>query len=207
MPRALTQAQIDDFRDQLRDVAAALFALHGFEAVTMRQIASELGVSAMTPYRYFPCKASIYAAARTEAFERFGARVDQAARAERDPLERLRALFRAYVRFALDEPGSYRLMFQLDPPDEANLAGEQLEVARSTWGPLLRALDDAVERGLLDGDPLTLAHLCWIQVHGLVSLHLANRLQFDRSLEDLIEPAIENLLSGSLARPAKGPAS
>jgi len=48
-----------------------LFAEHGPEAVTMRQLAAELGCSPMTPYRYFRDKDEILAAVRASAFDRF----------------------------------------------------------------------------------------------------------------------------------------
>ena len=44
--------------------AERLFAEHGVEAVTMRQLAAALGVSPMTPYRYFKDKDAILAAVR-----------------------------------------------------------------------------------------------------------------------------------------------
>ncbi|MDP1643818.1 MAG: helix-turn-helix domain-containing protein, partial [Phenylobacterium sp.] len=53
MPRVLTESDVADFRDRLCEVAEQLFAERGPEAVTMRQLASALGVSPMTPYRYF----------------------------------------------------------------------------------------------------------------------------------------------------------
>ena len=50
------------------------------------------------------------------------------------------------------------------------------------------AVGDAVESGALDGDPDLLAHLCWAQVHGLVTLHLAGKLVLGQTLDDLIGP-------------------
>ena len=56
MPRVLSESDVADFRERLCDVAEKLFAEKGPDAVTMRQLASELGVSPMTPYRYFADK-------------------------------------------------------------------------------------------------------------------------------------------------------
>ncbi|HEY3889596.1 MAG TPA: helix-turn-helix domain-containing protein, partial [Caulobacteraceae bacterium] len=64
MPKILTDNDLARFRDRLCDVAERLFAEHGAEAVTIRQMAAELGVSAMTPYRYFKDKDAILAAVR-----------------------------------------------------------------------------------------------------------------------------------------------
>ncbi len=199
MPRSLTEAEVQSFRDELCHVATRLFAEKGFDGLTLRALAGELGCSPMTPYRYFENKADIFHAVRTDAFRRFGARVEDAARPHGDPLVRLRALFHAYVRFALDEPHAYRIMFQLEQP-ETPPSEEDKAVTASTWAPLHETLEQAVAEGLLVGSPEVLAHLCWVQVHGLVSLHLSGTLNFGPTLESLLEPAIELLLNGSTPR-------
>ena len=53
MPRALSPADVESFRTRLCDVAEKLFAAHGPDGVTLREMADALGVSSMTPYRYF----------------------------------------------------------------------------------------------------------------------------------------------------------
>ncbi|MDJ0847955.1 MAG: TetR/AcrR family transcriptional regulator [Myxococcota bacterium] len=201
MPRVLTVEEIRDFREDLCEVAASLFARDGYEAVTMRAIASELGVSAMTPYRYFQNKGEIYRAVRARAFVRFGERVEAAAEGEDDPIARLRALFAAYLGFALDEPGSYRIMFELEAPRDAEPDDEERALSEATWQPLLTTLDEATRLGLVRGDPITLANLCWLQVHGLASLHISGRLSFGRSFDDLFEPLFDTLMHGILTRP------
>ena len=64
MPRYLTEQDIADFRAELCKVATERFARHGYEGVTMRQLAEALGCSPKTPYRYFKDKADILAGAR-----------------------------------------------------------------------------------------------------------------------------------------------
>ena len=70
MPRVLTEAATREFRERLIDAAERLFAQKGLEAVTLRQLAAEIGVSPMTPYRYFADKDDILAAVRARAFTR-----------------------------------------------------------------------------------------------------------------------------------------
>ena len=70
MPRVLSQADVADFRDRLCEAAERLFAEHGPEAVTMRQLAAELGVSPMTPYRYFRDKDDILEIGRASCREK-----------------------------------------------------------------------------------------------------------------------------------------
>ncbi len=80
MPKNLSEQDIAEFRERLCDVAEHLFATRGPEAVTIRQLASVLGVSPMTPYRYFADKDAILAAVRARAFDRHAAALEQAYR-------------------------------------------------------------------------------------------------------------------------------
>ena len=201
MPRTLTVEEIEDFRDDLCEVAARLFAAEGFDAVTMKAIADELGVSAMTPYRYFDGKGAIYREVRARAFELFGARVRAALAGDPDPVARLERLFSAYLEFARESPGAYRIMFELTPPPDAEPGPRDREAAEHTWNPLLSTLEDAVAQGRVAGDPLTLANLCWVHVHGLASLDIAQRLTFGRDFDELRQPLFHALLHGILTRP------
>ena len=111
MPRTLTRTEVDDFRDRLCDAAAGLFESRGREGFTMRDLAGKLGVSPMTPYRYFKDKDAILAAIRARAFNRFAAALEDACARPGDAPSRARAAGEAYVRFALDDPTAYKLMF------------------------------------------------------------------------------------------------
>ena len=104
MPRAaLTQTDIDVFRERIIAAATRLFAEHGYGGVTLRGISAEVGCSPMTPYRYFKGKEEIFASVRTAVYEQFAAAQEDASRAANDPMERLARLGDAYVRFAFDE--------------------------------------------------------------------------------------------------------
>ncbi len=198
MPRLLTDDEVDEFRREICRVAVELFVDRGYEAVTMRQIARRLGCSAMTPYRYFANKAEIFEAVRAECTGRFGAWVEEeVARTAGvgDPIEVLRGLGRAYVGFALAEPRAYRMMFEVtgDQAQQSMIAQDE-----RAWELFLAAARRAVEAGAIDGDPLVLAHLLWAEMHGIVALHQSGRLQLGKSLDDLIEPALD-LLLGAVA--------
>jgi len=198
MPRLLTDDEVDEFRREICKVAVELFVDRGYEAVTMRQIARRLGCSAMTPYRYFANKAEIFEAVRAECTGRFGAWIEaEVARTAGvcDPIEVLRGLGRAYVGFALAEPRAYRMMFEVtgDQAQQSMIAQDE-----RAWELFLAAARRAVEGGAIDGDPLVLAHLLWAEMHGIVALHQSGRLQLGKSLDDLIEPALD-LLLGAVA--------
>lgn len=187
---ALTREDIAAFRDRAVAAATHLFATRGYDAVTMRSLAAELGCSPMTPYRYFANKQAVLAAVRAEAFRRFADSQQRAAAGGGDPADRLLRLKRAYIEFALAEPDAYRIMFELSQPSEPGDAAVERESARA-FSFLYEATRDAVRAGLLAGDPLSLAHVLWSGTHGLVSLHLAGKLTLGRSIDELAAIALE----------------
>ena len=190
MPRELTSEQITSYRTKLCSVATHSFAENGYAGVTLRSLARELGCSPMTPYRYFKNKDEIFAAVRERAFERFSERVESVEPDISNPIGRIRAAGREYIRFALDEPHAYSIMFELEQPEGFSSATEL-----RCWQVFRETIQAAITQKQLRGDPDTLAHLFWGGLHGLVSLHLARKLERGRSLDDLVGPMIERILA------------
>lgn len=191
VPRAtLTQDQIEAFRRRAVRAATGLFAEHGYRGVTLRSVASELGVSPMTPYRYFENKEELFAMVRTESFRRFADAQRNAAQGVSDPAEALRALGTAYVEFALEAPDAYHIMFELRQAPAGTYPQLEEEQARA-FSYLHEAVEGVIEAGLMDGEPLHQAHLLWAKVHGLISLHLAGKLAMGCSLADLMPEALD----------------
>ena len=197
MPReALSTDEVQAFRERICEAAAHLFAETGYEAVTLRSVAALVGCSPMTPYRYFPGgKDEIFAAVRAASFGEFADASSASVEGIEDPFERLTAGGREYIRFALERPDQYRLMFELTQP----LTGhpEVMRQAERAWAPLREIVEGAIDAGVLSGHPDTVAHVVWAGLHGLVSLHLAGKLQMGRSIEDLIEPVLTTLALGN----------
>ena len=172
------------------------FAAAGYAGVTLRGLAAELGVSPMTPYRYFRDKDEIFEAVRAASFGRFADAQARACAEAGEPRARLLALGRAYVGFAMREPGAYRLMFEMNRPGDAahpELRHEQIRA----WEPLRRAVEAAIRAGLLAGDVETVAQVFWSGLHGLVSLELAGAIHHGHSLDSLVEPMLATLLRGA----------
>ena len=192
MTRAsLTREQVEAFRKRAVDAASGLFSEHGYRGVTLRSVAAELGVSPMTLYRYFQNKEELFAMVRTEAFCRFADAQRDAVGRDQDAAAALQALGMAYVRFALEEPAAYHIMFELHQAP-ASTYPELEEQGTRAFSYLHTAVEGAIAAGLMGGEPLHQAHLLWAQVHGLVSLHLAGKLEVGCSLEDLLPEVFED---------------
>ncbi len=181
MPRVLTESDVADFRERLCGAAERLFAEHGPDGVTMRQLASELGVSPMTPYRYFSDKDAILAAVRAGAFNRFSEALERAFGSETDPLARTVAIAQAYVDFALAEPAAYKLMFGLMQPHQENYP-ELVEAGVRARRTMTAHVDALIAAGLMEGDADMIGHMFWAALHGTLVL------QFARALDSGIDP-------------------
>jgi AcrR family transcriptional regulator len=199
MPRNLSPGEVAAFRRKLCGVAEKLFAERGPRAVTMRELARAMGVSAMTPYRYFKDKDEILAAVRAAAFDRFAAALERAAKVAGNSQIRADAVGQAYLGFAFSEPNAYKLMFDLSQPDdrfpELERAGQR---ARRTMTAYMGVL---VAEGRFAGDPEMLGQIFWATVHGLVVLHLAGKLNPKPDFPTLHAMAMRLLARG--ARPAE----
>ena len=193
MPRvALSQIEVDEFRDSLCTYATQLFAEQGYEGVTMRALATGLGCSPMTPYRYFENKAEIFDAVRSAAWERFAIALERSIEDVTEHPARLRALARAYVQFGLDEPYAYRIMFELDQDQSPEMGREP---GQRSWLVIHDAVGKAVASGAVHGEPNVVAHLMWSGMHGLVALHLSGMLRLGLELEELVDAFIDRELS------------
>jgi AcrR family transcriptional regulator len=176
MPRVLSQADVADFRDRLCEAAERLFAEHGPEAVTMRQLAAELGVSPMTPYRYFRDKDDILAAVRANGFNRFAEALETArARAGGDARSRGSAVGEAYITFAFDNPHTYKLMFDLNQPSETDYP-ELMTAGARARATMSGYVEDLIAEGVVAGDPEQIGLMFWAATHGAVVLELTGKL-------------------------------
>ncbi|MEM7052176.1 MAG: TetR/AcrR family transcriptional regulator [Acidobacteriota bacterium] len=189
----LLPEEIASFRGRLCEVALEMFAERGYGAVSLRALARQLGCSAATPYRYFESKEEIYAAVRSLGFDRFHEHLARFLADNHDPEEEIRVLGRAYFAFAEQQSHAFRIMFQLEQPAPEDFPGHH-ETERNAWGVLLGSFQRAVAAGVLTGSPTTLAHLFWVSIHGIASLHLAGKLVAGRAGEELLMPMVDSLI-------------
>ena len=86
----------------LRDAALTLMARHGYEAVTMRRLAAEIGVQAAALYRYFPTKEELLFTLMREHMEGLLSTWAAADPVSADPATRLTAFVRNHIRFHVE---------------------------------------------------------------------------------------------------------
>ena len=196
MPRTLSAGQVTEFRTRLCAVAQHRFATQGRDAVSMRQLADALGCSPMTPYRYFRNKDEILAAVRAAAFDRFAAALERAVARAGDPAVAGQAVGQAYVRFALEDPDGYRLMFDVSQPHPDRYP-ELMRASGRARATMTASIGALVAAGVFHGTPELLGLAFWSAMHGLVMLHLAGKLPGEPSFETIRGEIMRLLVTGA----------
>jgi AcrR family transcriptional regulator len=169
-----------DLRRALLEAALSLIEARGADDVSLREIARAVGVSPAAVYRHFPDKQALMEAVAGEGLARLAAAQHAAADGLPDVNAAFAASGRAYVRFALANPGLFRATFTYPGVTFA-------APAEDAAGRLLHAHATA----LAGGDARrasVVATRAWALVHGLALLMLDGRLPAD---PQLIDAAIE----------------
>lgn len=164
-----------DTADALVEAAGRLLADGGPEAVSVRQVATEVGVSTRAVYSLFGSRDDLLAELARRGFEGLHRELVAAPPTD-DPLADLRVLGEAYRSSAAARPNLYPAMFQWTPSTGGSAGTTESE---RTFGILEATVVRCVDAGLLAGDPLLLARQLWALTHGLVMLESQDRLGDD----------------------------
>lgn len=179
----------------LLDEAAVLIRTEGTEAVTMRALATRLGVSRTAAYRHFENKEALLVAVAAEGFERLAAALHTAGEG-REGRDRVESMGQAYVRFALTNPAHYRLMYGREALSRREIPALQAS-ADQAYDELVALIEAEQQSGLLRaGDARQLAYVAWALVHGLALLLVDGQMEQPDDMGGLAALAIRMLLDG-----------
>ena len=161
------------------DAAGELFLEQGYEGFSMRRLAERIGYSATTIYRHFENKDDLLFAVVHEGFVEFARRLTTAAEGARNPLKRLEALGHAYIRFGLENPVYYQMMFMKRADLLFEARRERTQPMIASFDMLRHAVQAAMDAGVLKrGDVENYSHVIWSLVHGVTALALADPRRF-----------------------------
>ena len=175
--RAYRRLQRDERREQLLARATELFALHGYEGLSMSQLAREAQISKALLYHYFPSKRRLFEAALEEGAEDLRRRTEP--EPGRPPAEQLSRTLDAFLQWVQERPQAYATLLDSGSSDVREIMSE---VRSTTAGRILKGLGEDGERpatraavhgwlGFLDG-----AILDWIVHHDLTREELHGML-------------------------------
>jgi AcrR family transcriptional regulator len=190
--------QHGDVRRLVLDAAIAIIESDGADSVSMREVARRAGVSHQAPYHYFGDRSGILAAISEEGFTGL-------AQAFRDVHETempaAKAGFIAYLNFAREHIGHFRVMFRNDICGV--MTHELTAIAADSAFDELRLMVSRITGPDIDPNKaFTFAAMLWSLSHGLATLvidgPLPNKLPPGTNLEDQIQ-AVINLSSNMVA--------
>lgn len=188
-----------NLRAALLERAEAVLVDSGAEGLSLRALARDLGVSHAAPARHFRDRQALLAALAVNGFARLNERLRAAAEAPGPVPNRLSALGRAYVDFAVTHAPLLELMFTVkhssDPSAEVRELGHRsLEIAAEL-------LAEGQRQGVVRADdPARLAEVAFATLHGLATLAVASLLD-DTPLTEAMDLTLDVLLRGLAATP------
>jgi AcrR family transcriptional regulator len=206
-----------DLRRALLDAALQLVAERGTPDFTLREVARQAGVSHNAPYNHFADKADLVVALTIEGFQKLEVALRSTyEQSAGTPLERTLAISGAYLRFALDHPAAFSLMFRPELRQSSHNGrdcNEPVESAASAaFQILLDGLVASQRAGLLRTDLSVemLALTLWSTMHGLTLLFLdhlqvekLDYLQIEKKAASSLEKA-EQLMAQVIQMVAQG---
>ena len=178
------QRHRQELRARILDATLDIVSEQGLGALSIRAIADRIEYSSATIYLHFASKEELLREVAAEGFRRFDACLHAAVEALPpgcEPLEELRILGHAYVRFALDNTAYFRVMFDL-PADAHVTVVQARRIERQdpslrddNWERVTRAVCRLRNIPAAEAEQVTVA--AWGMLHGLVTLYLSGQLQ------------------------------
>jgi AcrR family transcriptional regulator len=166
----MTPSESDTLQRTVLTAAVAIVSSSGPDDLSLREVARAAGVSHQAPYHYFKDREGLFAAISAEGFALLADSLQTTVSPSYE------SMFIAYVKFALEHPGHFRVMFRKDICD-LNAYPDSLAQADRAFG----ALADFVTSHL--GDSATLSEIrltttyMWSVAHGLATLILDGPLE------------------------------
>jgi AcrR family transcriptional regulator len=190
-----------DLRRALVEEAVRVIQSEGVEHLTLRAVGRALGVSRTALYRHFADKQALLAAVGREGFRMLRLALQEGWHQHGRSRAGFEAMGTAYVRFAVEHPSHYRVMFG----GFIEAAAKDAEFAQEATGAF-QSLVDALVALQASGvvrrdDPLLQAHFIWSVVHGIAMLAINGLLAaFDSDGKRLNHYAQERLRDAIQAR-------
>ena len=166
-----------ELRDAIIEVSLELGSELGEEGLTMRGIASRLGVSATALYQHFESKSQILNEIRTYGVARLWGAMEPSLVIS-DFRERMMGLVTSYVGFARENPWLYTVLMEHEEVNWDKVKEEDVTWALRPLFELRKALEQGQREGKVNPktDVVTGSLQLWAAVHGLSSLLINGRI-------------------------------
>jgi AcrR family transcriptional regulator len=166
------RGQGERLRVSLMDAARELLLeLGDQDKLSVRAVTARAGVSPNALYMHFANKDELLSAVMIASYTELRAFLRAAVPGDAGPIEQLRAFCCAYIEFATQRPGIYRVLFMTKiregVPIPARDAPSGLDEGVDTFNDLLQIVTRCLAGG---SDPFTQSAYMWAGLHGFVAL-------------------------------------
>lgn len=185
-------------RAEILEAAERIFVAEGYEGATIRKIADEVGVSSTALYMHFQDKGAILLEICERTLEVLLQRNREIAARPIDPVVRVRMMLEAYMRWGLEHPNAYELVFSGPPPAGVGPLSEgAADIGAQCYDTFEGVVREVAAAGRLRiGAADSAAQALWMACHGVVAL-MSSRPDFGWAAKDeLIEVTLGALLNG-----------
>ncbi len=194
--RPAARASAARVREAILDAARALYRKGGYAAVTMREIAAQLGIKAPSLYHHFRSKDEIFAGLQERAFE-LQLQAELRARPNPDALADLRDFFWRYCEFSRTHPDYFAIAY-VDPAAPPLLDRVyDLYPLRHLDQVALAKIARCIDEGVFPPgtDPQRCGSALWAAMHGPSALQVIHHRHVDDP-EQLAAQALDLTLAG-----------
>ena len=207
MPKApMPQEEVEKIRDRILDIALDIILKQGFDNLSIRKIASRLGVTATTIYNYYSGKDELNLMIRVRGFETLHDMLKERYDQSEDIDTRFGAMIRGYVEFGMKYPGYYDLMFNLHTPKYLDYVGTDMEAtAHFEKQTALKCLDmfaRPVSEYLGADDEAGINFIqyalikYWSDLHGLITLYNSRLFhEVTTEVDDFVDNRLQEIIN------------
>jgi len=185
-------------RAEILEAAERIFVAQGYEGATIRKIADEVGVSSTALYMHFQDKGCILLEICERTLRLLLERNSEIAARPLDPVVRVKMMLEAYMRWGMEHPNAYHLVYCGRPSVATGPWSEDArDLSTQCYEIFCNVVRQIAAAGRLRiGTADSAAQSLWMSCHGVVAL-LSSRPKFGwADHEDLIAVTLESLLNG-----------
>lgn len=188
-------------REKILEQSRIMLYSKGYDSISMRKIAKEVGVSATSIYLYFKNKDHLVHTLIEESVEELSTSIEAGASKVSGTIEKFEAIVRSYVGFAMSHPEKYQVIYTVKSELMGRYPKEKFRKARRGYSLLESVITQGVKEGLMELEqPMIAAYSIWAQLHGITSVVLNQRLDSRIDKQVFIEESIEHIVQGFLVR-------
>ncbi len=187
-----------NLKDSLIETALIMVKKNGIKSLTLRDLTKEVGASRSAIYRHFESKDTLIKAVIKAAFEKLDNSISVDIAESDDEINSFRKIGINYIKFAIDNPNIYRMMFGhevgIQREESCDIENEEEAIG---FHKLIALVQKAQDNGLFKEDNAILqATIIWSMMHGLSNLLIDGHVIIKDNLDDLFDLSLSTIING-----------